>query len=529
MNAHAKISPTTLSLSQLKHGHQYPGASLNARSTGREQDLDALIASIKSEGILQSLLVCPGPSGDKAFYVIAGNRRLAALNKMKWDGDVPVMVRDGVTPGSALAMSLAENVTQCPLHPVDRYETFAQLILAGKTEADIAASYAISERVVKQSLALGRLAPKILMAWRKGDLDADGAKVFTLATDHKAQEAAFDKLKKNGRLSAWSIREALVGDQSETKRLLTFVGREAYEKAGGRLHEDLFARHPGDPQPKEDDDSWGDPEDDDGQFLVSDFALLVRVASEKIKAKCDALVKEGWAWAADKDDLPEGAIWNWRKLDKASSKASAKDKARSGCAVQIDYQGKFAIEYGLIKPGKVQLSEDAAISSEPDAAAAIKKTTKGQSKISNALDARLEEQLTAATKDALKAQGTGNTLAHLLANVVSSQIQPGLPTRSPHHVQNAMAKIRELLPAKDFNAALAKRFDVKGYFSSAPKPIVIRAISEMGHTEQAKKLGAGTKAAAWKWAIANHKGTGWLPPELRTVHYKGPGGKKGGK
>ena len=515
MNIATKISPAAVTLAALKPGHEYPGSNLNARTTGRDQDIDALAASIKAEGILQSLLVCPGPNGETAYYVIAGNRRLAALRKLKWAGEIPVIVRPDATPGTALAMSLAENVTQCPLHPVDRYETFAVLVAAGKTEADIATNYSISGRVVKQSLALGQLAPKVREAWRRGKIDADAAKAFTISADLKAQEEAFDKLSKGHRLSSWAIREALVGDQSDAKKFLKFVGSKAYEAAGGKLQEDLFARRPGDPKPKDDEDF----DQDDGPLLVGDFALLVRLAGEKIKTKCDALVADGWSWAADADDLPQGAIWHWKKISNDSSNAPKDQKARSGCAVKIDYEGKLEITYGIIKPGTKAL---------PSSVTAKDATTtkKAPTAIANALKDRLQEQLTHATQDALKAQANGSTLAHLLAGIVAAQIRPGLPSRSPDAITKAFGTIRERLPAKDFNSAIAKRFDAKNYFSGAPKILVIRAITEMGYPAEAKKLEAGTKAAAWKKAIGLHKGTNWLPPDLRTVHYAGPGAPK---
>lgn len=516
MNIATKINPAAVALAELKPGHEYPGSNLNARTTGRDRDIDALAASIKAEGILQSLLVCPGPNSEAEYYVIAGNRRLAALRKLKWAGEIPVIVRTDATPGTALAMSLAENVTQCPLHPVDRYETFAALVATGKTEADIAANYSISDRVVKQSLALGQLAPKVRQAWREGKMDADDAKAFTLSSDHKAQETTLEKLRKAGRVSVWAIREALVGDQAETRRFLTLVGRKAYEAKGGRLQEDLFARRPGDPKPKDDD--W-DQAEDDGQFLVSDFPLLVRLAGERIDQKCKDLVAAGWAWAADADDLPQGAIWNWRKIDKDNASAPKDQKARSGCAVKVDYEGKLEITYGIIKPGSKGLPKAAAAKDD-------KAAKKAPTALSNALKDRLEEQLIHATQDALRAQAEGNALAHLLARIVASQIRPGRFSQSPEAISNAFAAIRERLPAKDLNSAIAKRFDVKGYFSMAPKALVIRAITEMGFAEDAKKLNAGTKAAAWKWAIAHHKGTGWLPPALRTVHYTGPGAPK---
>lgn len=45
-------------------------------------------------------------------------------------------------------------------------------------------------------------------------------------------------------------------------------------------------------------------------------------------------------------------------------------------------------------------------------------------------------------------------------------------------------------------------------------------------TSEARKVAAKPKADVTKFAIANVPKTGWLPPELRTMHYDGPGAKK---
>lgn len=516
MNMHAKVTPTTILLEKLKPGHDFPGASVNARSTGRDQGIDALAASIQAEGILQSLLVCRGPKGDLSYYVIAGNRRLAALKKLKWDGEIPVIVRDDVTPGSALAMSLAENVTQCPLHPVDRFEAFAALVAAGKTEAQIADSYFIPEKVVKQSLALGQLAPSIRQAWRAEKINADVARAFTLAKDQDHQDAVFKKLQKRGNIWAQGVREELVGRQHDTKKFLTIVGREAYEAAGGKVQVDLFAGT----KAVDDDEEV----EDVGGMLVSDPALLVRLAGEAIEKKCAELVAAGWKWAKDKDDLPDNATYDWgsgwKRIKTPKGNAPKEQKAVSGCAVNINFHGQWDISYGLLEPG----TKDA--SAKVKGGVAAKAAPKGPAKISNSLGDRLEQQLTHATKDALKAQADGTGLAQLLAGIVAAQIKENRPTHTPHEIRNAFDRIRERLPAKDFNAAVAKRFDFKGYFQSAPKPLVIKAITEMGFADDAKKLNAGTKSAAWKWAIAHYGKTGWLPTEVRGPHYTGPGTAK---
>jgi ParB family chromosome partitioning protein len=53
---------------------------------------------------------------------------------------------------------------------------------------------------------------------------------------------------------------------------------------------------------------------------------------------------------------------------------------------------------------------------------------------------------------------------------------------------------------------------------------VVKAIAEAINPDEARKASTGkTKPEIWKFAVANLGRTGWLPKELRTVHYAGPG------
>jgi hypothetical protein len=71
-----------------------------------------------------------------------------------------------------------------------------------------------------------------------------------------------------------------------------------------------------------------------------------------------------------------------------------------------------------------------------------------------------------------------------------------------------------------------KHFDSKRYFMGAPKTLVVKAIAEAVGDAEAKKMAAGKKSAAWKYALAHVVKTGWLPPELRPSTYSGPGSAK---
>lgn len=295
---------TTATIDQLRPGHEYPGGGINSRKDYTSQQINDRLQSILVFGVLQSLCVCPAPGKtDPPFYVAAGGLRLAAIQlgiktkKLAADFAIPVTIRTDWDSAMALAASLEENEQVLSPHPARVYETFAELVNRGKTPDDLIKLFPqLDAKEIRRILALGQLSPVIREAWLDEEIDADAAKAFTRAKDHKHQEDVFKRLKKQGQLQDWHIRDVLSGNERDGEKFLKFVGRKAYEDAGGKIHEDLFAQGR------------------DEKLLVMDFPLLVRLVGEKIEAKCKELIEAGWSWAVDVDDLPSGAKFGWNKI-----------------------------------------------------------------------------------------------------------------------------------------------------------------------------------------------------------------------
>ncbi len=94
------------------------------------QAMQSLVESVKSEGILQPLLV--RPVGEK-YEVIAGERRYRAAQKAELT-QVPVTVRE-MTDDQALQYALIENLQREDLNPVEQTEGLLNL-LALRLECD---------------------------------------------------------------------------------------------------------------------------------------------------------------------------------------------------------------------------------------------------------------------------------------------------------------------------------------------------------------------------------------------------------
>jgi ParB family chromosome partitioning protein len=250
-----------------------------------EDDVSQLAATIKAAGLQYPLLVIPRPDVAGEYEVIDGGRRWRALKSYLSDAEeIPVEIHEG-DEHSARRATLALSITPRALHPIAEFEAFAKLVDAGFDVPAIAKDFALTERHVKQRLALGSLAPCVREAWRKGEISRDSAEAFTIGPI-EAQEALFNSWA--GTVYAmrlrqpYEIRKGLRGDameaDSSVARYLTAdpARLEAYRAAGGRIDEDLFSEDVG----------------------LRDKPIADKVARELLQAQADKLAEEeGWGSA----------------------------------------------------------------------------------------------------------------------------------------------------------------------------------------------------------------------------------------
>ena len=107
----------------------------NVRRTGSRAACDELKASILAHGLMQNLVVTD--SGDSFFLVVAGARRLAALNALQAEGKLPedfAVPCQVVSDERALELSLAENTVRLAMHPADEFEALAGRIAVFRFE-----------------------------------------------------------------------------------------------------------------------------------------------------------------------------------------------------------------------------------------------------------------------------------------------------------------------------------------------------------------------------------------------------------
>ena len=252
-----------------------------------------LKASIAAHGLLENLIARamePGPDGPTRYAVIAGGRRLAAMQALAAEGalgeDHPVPCRMIGAIVAAEEVSLAENSVRAAMHPADQVEAFRRLADAGSTAAAIAARFGVSERTVEKRLRLGNAAPVLLEAYRAGEIDLETLMAFAVTTDQARQSAVWETVGQQGyRPGAWQIKRLLTEDRvSATSAIARFVGIEAYEAAGGRIDRDLFA------------------EEDERGIWFDDPDLLNKLAIDSLQVAAREL-ETRWKWAEARLDV----------------------------------------------------------------------------------------------------------------------------------------------------------------------------------------------------------------------------------
>jgi ParB family transcriptional regulator, chromosome partitioning protein len=286
----------------------------NARKTPHsEASIEAYAASIAAKGILQNLVVEPKLDGEGAatgfyFVTIGEGRRLAQLlrvkrKEIKKTEPIRCIIDTANDPHE---ISLDENVTRENMHPADQFEAFKKLAEErGFGAEEIAARFGVTAHVVRQRLRLSAVSPRLIEAYRNGEMGFEQLVAFALIDDHARQEAIYDRLSYSR--DPVTIRRMLTETNvAATDRRAVFVGHEAYTEAGGTILRDLFT------------------EDRGGYF--EDVALLDRLAIEKLQSVAATLQKdEGWKWVEANLDFPHAH--GLRRVYPREIELSAEDRA----------------------------------------------------------------------------------------------------------------------------------------------------------------------------------------------------------
>jgi len=181
-----------------------------------EEGLQALADSIRSQGLLQPILVRRRDDDPNSYEIIAGERRWRAAQQAQLH-EVPVLVRD-MADSEALEIAIVENVQRRDLTPLEESEGYQRLIDEFQhTQEDLARVVGKSRSHIANMLRLLQLPDPVKQLVQAGEISAGHARALLNAADSTA-------LAKQVAAKGLSVRE--------TERLAQQVKQAAKRQAG---------------------------------------------------------------------------------------------------------------------------------------------------------------------------------------------------------------------------------------------------------------------------------------------------------
>ena len=273
----APIFPSTPEQILLVPVDQLVASDLNVRKTGG-QSISELAASIRAHGLLQNLTAVATKSTSRGkvvdkFHVVAGGRRLRAIQQLIEEGHLPadyqVPVRV-VGADDAVAASLAENTVREAMNPADQVLAFKAMADDDMSPAEIADAFGVSEVTVRRRLALANVAPALLDAYRDGEITLEKLQALALTDDHAVQLEVWDGIKHRSWADADDIKGLIAGTDAAASDYsgdnVAVALCSYFEDHGARPHDD---------EPVSDEHCWGAWVEE--QYAATVYAIADRI------------------------------------------------------------------------------------------------------------------------------------------------------------------------------------------------------------------------------------------------------------
>lgn len=153
------------------------------------QSLEELAKSIKTQGVMQPIVVRPVSKG--RYEIIAGERRWRASQQAGLD-KIPALVRD-IPDETAIALALIENIQREDLNPIEEAVALQRLQQEFElTQQQVADAVGKSRTAVTNLLRLISLPEDIKVMLTRGDLEMGHARALLgLPSDRQAEAARY--------------------------------------------------------------------------------------------------------------------------------------------------------------------------------------------------------------------------------------------------------------------------------------------------------------------------------------------------
>jgi ParB family chromosome partitioning protein len=166
----------------------------------RQEALEELAISIRSQGVIQPIVVRPLPGAAATgpqYEIIAGERRWRAA-QIAGLKTIPAVIR-AVADDAAIAMALIENIQREDLNPLEEARALERLIAEfGVTHEQAAEAVGRSRATVSNLLRLLELAPEVAEMVEKRRLDMGHARALLAIANRRQQLEAARRVVEQG-------------------------------------------------------------------------------------------------------------------------------------------------------------------------------------------------------------------------------------------------------------------------------------------------------------------------------------------
>ena len=186
------------------------------RSHFDESGLEELAGSIRSQGVVQPLVVTP--ESDGTFVIVAGERRWRAA-KLAGLESVPIVIREITEDRELLELALVENLQRADLNAVEEAEAYQMLRESfGLSQEQIGERVGKGRSTVTNMLRLLRLPSEVQDLLRSGQITAGQARPL-LAFPSKARQVEMARRASKEGLTARELESLAAAPRQKTRKL----------------------------------------------------------------------------------------------------------------------------------------------------------------------------------------------------------------------------------------------------------------------------------------------------------------------
>ena len=225
---------TSISIDKLEPNRFQP------RSVFNETGLDELAESIRTQGVVQPIVVTP--KGEDSYTIIAGERRWRAARRAGLE-TVPVVIREVDDDQQMLEMALVENVQRADLNAIEEAEAYRMLGERFElSQEEIAGRVGKGRTTITNALRLLRLPEEIRDFIREGRLTAGQARPLLSIPDRDRQIEIAERAVAEG-LTARHLEALAAGPKAPEKAKKKKKELDVHTRAAmERLTQDLQTR-----------------------------------------------------------------------------------------------------------------------------------------------------------------------------------------------------------------------------------------------------------------------------------------------